>query len=514
LIAGETFEVLGGYMPTSSLASALGIAPQVVSRIEDAESETPSPTIGVQSKCPAAFYETGSSSSSYRFPYPTAAVVNNYWDEFAEANDPAHIASLAGDFGTCLSSAAEKIKAHPYHLLNGGYQVSALLLEPARFRMMQALSNLYPPRRADQNPLLAAQLVRQTYEDYRSAINGAREATLARYEELQREYQDARRKEEERYRQDRRNTMIGAVIGGILLDKYADAPPEIVAETMSNMVSRADSYHDLMVTQVERQASAAEAFLTGASDMGNPSTWTDDGVRLHVVRFDGPGNIHGPAQPRHDHTRYIVRIQNSGFCTGAIVGPRLVLTAQHCILDKDGLSKGATEVRWEYFQYDRSGGVRYTVKSAHVTRWTTPNQKWADTWTADWALLELDKPIEKEMGYLTLLRLDQDAAQPASVTVAGYSSDIDKGEYITMDWGCATRRPEGSLLIHACKMWKGASGAPVIVSDGRYKGRIVAVNAFGRGPDARYGGGPQSALFFDTWRTLLDQQSSADEERK
>jgi uncharacterized membrane protein/V8-like Glu-specific endopeptidase len=470
----------------------------------------PSLPVPVRSVCTATPIKYADFTGGYKYPRLAQEVVGNFWDELAAARDSAHTASVSRALRECLDKTLAKVRANPYQLLDGGYRVSELMPEGAHLLMLEALSYLYSPNRADQNPLAAAELVRQAFAEYKAASEGAQKQLVARYEELEQKYLEARRKEDERFRKDQRNTMISAVIGGFLLHKYADAPADVVSTTVHNMYDSMERFRELQLEQVEHLGDIANGMMGRALTIEPPSTWTDDGVRLHVVRFASELGAHGAAQRWQDHTRLLVRIlSKSVSCTGALVGPRLVLTAQHCVYDEFGKPFGPMQVRWEYFQRDSKRGIVNAAKVVNVTRWQTGRRHWKQGWDYDWALLELDAPIAKDWGYLTLLPPEELAKTPGRISIAGYSGDIDHGEFITMDWGCAVRDSKlRGVLEHACKTWSGASGSPVIVSEGPFKSRIVAVHSFGRHSEGRHGGGPSVSQFYDTWRSMLASQKN------
>jgi endonuclease YncB( thermonuclease family) len=97
------------------------------------------------------------------------------------------------------------------------------------------------------------------------------------------------------------------------------------------------------------------------------------------------------------------RVDNGGssFCTGALVGPDLVLTAAHCLVDKRNLQFFPT-ARIHFAAglngnaYIAHSTVRQYIPSPYFNpKDPTPQENAAD----DWAILKLAKPLGQSLGY-------------------------------------------------------------------------------------------------------------------
>lgn len=476
-------------------------------------SNQPSPAVSINSTCPSTMLSYWNGDSDY--PYLSKqGLFSNYFEEFKNWQ-PANVASVSSSFRTCLGRALSSVRSSDHRYMYSDFQVSDLISAGPHLLMLQALSHLYAPRRADQNPLQAATLVQETLKEYVSNIDGVRTTLAERERELQQQQREAEAREQARFNRDQRNQVIGAVVGGLLLKKYADAPSSLPSQMVQNAANSAQRYHEFREKIISQSARKVDQVASRLASLEVPHSWSEDGVRIHVVRFDDPYNSHGPVQPIHDHTRYIVRVLvGDSMCTGALVGPRLVLTAQHCLYDENGKQRpGLVNVQWESFELDRSQGLVPQSITVPVSQWTTSSSQWHSTWSGDWALLEIKTMIHKNIGYLDLVRPDdlpKILQLQRRVAIAGYSADIDDGEFITMDWGCAVVSSANGILNHQCKAWKGASGSPIVISEGPQKGSIAAIHSFGRSDDQnhRQGGGPTTEQFYAEWKKLVVQQTA------
>jgi len=167
-----------------------------------------------------------------------------------------------------------------------------------------------------------------------------------------------------------------------------------------------------------------------------------------------------------------LNIGGTGFCTGALIAPNLVLTAGHCLFDKK------TGARIDHTRVEFLAGWRNGRASAYrnVRRAVVhPDYAYAGHVNSegvrnDLALLELEHPIRD--GKITPFDTAARPRRGAKVGVVSYGTG--RSEAPSLQELCRVLAQQDGVLVTSCSVEFGSSGAPIFVMD-KGEVRIVSV---------------------------------------
>jgi len=158
-------------------------------------------------------------------------------------------------------------------------------------------------------------------------------------------------------------------------------------------------------------------------------------------------------------------LDGRGFCTGALIDIDLVLTAAHCLYDKDTGAR-IDPARIQFLAGWRNGratayrGARRAV--AHPEYVYGGHDRF-DRVAYDVALIRLDQPIR--LPSVTPFAIAARPGKGAEVGVVSYAQD--RAEAPSLQQVCHVLGRQPGVLVLSCNVDFGSSGAPVfVISDG------------------------------------------------
>lgn len=168
-----------------------------------------------------------------------------------------------------------------------------------------------------------------------------------------------------------------------------------------------------------------------------------------------------------------LNIGGTGFCTGALISPSLVLTAAHCLYDRDSKQRiDHGEVQFlAGWRNGRAGAYRDVRRAVVHPDYVFDGDVSSERVRNDLALLELQRPIRN-----TTIRPFQTSSRPrAGETVGVVSYAKHRAEAPALQEVCKVLAQQDGVLVTDCNVDFGSSGAPIFSFAESGEAQIVSV---------------------------------------
>lgn len=198
------------------------------------------------------------------------------------------------------------------------------------------------------------------------------------------------------------------------------------------------------------------------SNVRPQSVLLNGGLRAEVTHVDHRRIVDARLSPYSA----VGRFNGTMTCTAAVIlDPRIIITASHCITEKDGTTRRSNLSFQPGYQAGTDLG-RFAATVWAVGAKQDFKQESVEEASNDWAILVLDRPA----GVRPLLVSHHSTASLSSlerqILLPAYSNDISSAEVLSVDPDCAVGELIWGALVHNCIAQSGSSGAPLLMRNG------------------------------------------------